>query len=115
MHTDVQAKAVNPQHEVGDQRGEKGDEKLGVWGKWENRCLMSPRQLGLPVFEVCLEEHGRGKGVEGMCQGMVYALASGIQPENFGKRRYVKTTMNSTIKGLEASTKLDKCGNEQHE
>lgn len=39
---------------------------------------MSPRQLGSPVFEVCLEEHGRGKGVEGMCQRMVYALASGI-------------------------------------
>lgn len=45
---------------------------------WESRHLVSPRELGFPVSEVCLEKCGRGKGVEGVCQGVVYALAYGM-------------------------------------
>lgn len=56
MHADEHAEAVSLQHEVGDWREEEVVENPGVGGIWERRCLMSPGELGLRVFEVCLEE-----------------------------------------------------------
>lgn len=78
IHVDKHAEAVNPRHEVGDWRLEEGDENPGVWGIWGSWCLMSPVELGLPIFEVCLEECGRGEGVEGIYWGVAYTLALGF-------------------------------------